>query len=105
MLFDWDENKRKKTLLERGVDFVDAMRIWRDPSRQERVDRRVEYSETRIQTIGRAKFGILFVVYTLRTREDGLMVNRIISARLAKSKEREQYENRSFSLGRVDHDQ
>jgi len=31
MDFEWDENKREKTLLERGIDFIDAALIWDDP--------------------------------------------------------------------------
>lgn len=26
MDFEWDENKRQKTLLQRGIDFIDAAR-------------------------------------------------------------------------------
>ncbi len=63
MIFEWDEDKREKNIRERGIDFVDAARIWKDPVRQERVDRRHNYGETRIQTIGRSQLGILFVVY------------------------------------------
>jgi len=45
MEFEWDENKWQKTLLERGIDFIDAVLIWDDPFRQERVDNRKEYGE------------------------------------------------------------
>ena len=34
MEFEWDEHKRQITLLERGVDFIDAVLIWDDPFRQ-----------------------------------------------------------------------
>jgi hypothetical protein len=27
MLFDWDDDKRKKTLIQRGIDFIDAVLI------------------------------------------------------------------------------
>jgi uncharacterized protein len=101
MLFEWDENKRKKTLLERGIDFVDAALVWADPARQERVDHRVNYGEVRVQTIGKVKFGILLVVYTQRVNEGGQDVNRIISVRKSSKKEREEYEKRTFRMGRV----
>lgn len=38
MEFEWDETKREKTLAERGIDFWDAVLIWDDPFRQERVE-------------------------------------------------------------------
>lgn len=33
MDFEWDENKRQKTLLQRGIDFIDAALVWDDPMR------------------------------------------------------------------------
>ncbi len=33
MEFEWDENKRLKTLRERKIDFVDMIDIWDDPKR------------------------------------------------------------------------
>ena len=101
MLFDWDENKREKTLVERGIDFIDAALVWDDPKRQERVDFRNNYQETRIQTIGKVSFGILLVVYTERVNENGLEVVRIISARMASKKERQEYDARTFHQRRI----
>ena len=101
MLFDWSDDKRKKTLLERGIDFVDAAMIWEDPRRQERADHRHNYGEKRIQTIGRVRFGVLLVVYTERFSDSGQEVVRIISARLANKKEREEYESKTFHLRRI----
>ena len=102
MLFDWDENKREKTIRERGIDFIDAAFVWEDPFRQERIDWRHNYGETRIQTIGKVSFGILLVVYTERFREDGEEVVRIISVRKANKKERKEYESRTFHLRRIE---
>ena len=79
--------KRQKTLLERGIDFIDAVLIWDDMYRQERRDTRREYGEARFQTIGKGAFGVLLVVYTVRIYEDGQPLNRIISARPAKKKD------------------
>lgn len=101
MEFEWDEDKREKTLSERGIDFWDAVLIWDDPLRQERVDTRKDYGETRYQTIGRGPVGILFVAYTVRVYEKGKAVNRIISVRPAKCKEIEMYEKRTFPKGLV----
>jgi uncharacterized DUF497 family protein len=91
--------KRQKTLLERGVDFIDAVLIWDDMFRQERSDSRKDYGEARFQTIGKGAFGILFVVYTVRIYADGKPINRIISARPANRRDIEQHEKRSFSFG------
>jgi uncharacterized DUF497 family protein len=101
MLFDWSDDKRRKTLLERGIDFIDAALIWDDPRRQERTDHRLNYGEKRIQTIGKVRFGVLLVVYTERFSEGGQEVARIISARLANKKEREEYESQTFHLRRI----
>lgn len=98
MEFEWDENKRLKTLRERKIDFVDMIDLWDDPGRQEVRYLRNNYGEPRFQTIGRAKYNIYFVVYTERIYEDGAEVIRIISARRANMKEREMYENRTFSV-------
>ncbi len=101
MLFDWDDEKRLKTLRERGIDFIDAAMIWEDPMRQERVDHRHGYGEIRMQTIGRVSFGILLVVYTERVTEDGQEVARLISVRKASAKERQEYAMQTFSFRRV----
>lgn len=101
MLFDWDEEKRNKTILERGIDFIDAAFVWEDPFRQERADERSNYGEKRIQTIGKVSFGVLLVVYTVRVREDGKDVTRIISVRKAGRKERREYETRTFSRRKI----
>lgn len=101
MEFEWDEKKRQETLLRRGIDFIDAVLIWDDPFRQERVDTRRDYGEMRYQTIGKGPLGILFVAYTVRIYEAGKPINRIISVRSAKAKEMKQYESRTFKKGLV----
>ncbi|NOX92430.1 MAG: BrnT family toxin [Gammaproteobacteria bacterium] len=101
MLFDWDDKKREKTLIERRIDFIDAVLVWEDPKRQERVDLRRNYSEKRIQTIGKVSFGILLVVYTERVNINNQEVARIISVRKANRKEREEYEDHTFHLRKI----
>jgi len=98
MQFEWDENKRLKTLRERGIDFIDMAKVWNDPNRQERVDRRFSYGEKRIQTIGKFMYDIFFIVYTERRYESGTEIVRIISARRANGKERNLYINRTFTF-------
>ncbi len=99
MRFEWDEHKRQETLLARGIDFIDAVLIWDDPFRQERIDTRNNYGEVRYQTIGKGPLGILFVVYTVREYDKDSLINRIISVRPAKKRDIEQYEKRKFKHG------
>lgn len=98
MQFEWDEDKREKTLRERGIDFVDAALIWKDPKRQECADNRHSYGESRMQTIGASRLGLLFVVYTERVYEDGQEFIRIISARKANRREQSDYESMTFRM-------
>jgi uncharacterized DUF497 family protein len=96
MLFDWDPNKRDINFRDHKVDFIDAVLIWDDPMRQERVDGRENYGEVRYQTIGRVSFGVLLVIFTDRYTEDGEEVAHVISARKATKQERREYETRTF---------
>jgi uncharacterized DUF497 family protein len=79
---EWDDAKSEKNLLERGFGFDFAALIFEGPV-LERVDRRQDYGEARVQAIGEVYGYILFVVYT-----DQGETRRIISARMANSKER-----------------
>ncbi|MCW8934905.1 MAG: BrnT family toxin [Gammaproteobacteria bacterium] len=88
MLYNWDENKRNSNIQKHGIDFVDAAEIFSDPNRIEAVDERTDYGEERLQTIGYALPGILFVVYTYR---DNKSKRRLISARKASKKEQALY--------------
>ena len=82
MLFEWDDAKSQRNLLERGFGFDHAAAIFIGPT-LEAEDNRRDYGEVRVQAIGRAGDDILSVVYS--DRGD---VRRIISARLANRKER-----------------
>jgi hypothetical protein len=86
VLFEWDEAKRDANIVNHGVDFADALEIFRDPQRIERADERGTYGEERRQVIGRVGPEILFVVCTLR-RE----MRRLIPARKASRHERQAY--------------
>jgi len=89
-VFEWDESKREANLVKHGVDFVDALEVFADALRIERIDRRREYREERHQVVGRVGDQVVFVVYTLRGR-----ARRMISARRASRNERRTYlENR-----------
>jgi uncharacterized DUF497 family protein len=94
--FEWDPPKEARNIVERGLDFTTASRIWRG-SVVEKLDQRRDYGETRIIATGVADSSILVVVYTLRGER-----RRIISARKANSRERklfkEQIARRSGTL-------
>jgi uncharacterized DUF497 family protein len=84
MKYEWDENKRQSNIQKHGIDFVAAKEVFSDGERIETVDDRQDYGEERIQTIGYAKPGVLFVVYTYRNKS---ATRRFISARKANKKE------------------
>lgn len=101
MEFEWDENKNVINIFRHGIDFIDAVRIWTDPHRQERYD--VEHSssnEDRWQTIGMVRFGVIMMVYTDKVHDKESDV-RIISARKAEPIEIRQYQNLTFSTGAI----
>lgn len=86
VVVEWDEAKRGANLVKHGVDFLDAVEIFADPLRVERIDQRGEYGEERRQVIGQVGPQVLFVVYTVRGE-----VRRMISARRASRNERQAY--------------
>jgi uncharacterized DUF497 family protein len=88
MNYEWDEKKRKINIDKHGIDFVAAITIFKDNERIETEDTRNDYGEPRLQVIGEARPGLLFVVYTLRGQGAS---RRIISARKANNKERTIY--------------
>ncbi|BBM01478.1 BrnT family toxin [Microbulbifer sp. GL-2] len=88
MDFEWDENKRLRNLDKHNIDFAVATEVFQDQERIETEDTREDYGEERIQVIGMAKPGILFVVYTERNSGNSY---RLISARRANRKERAIY--------------
>jgi uncharacterized DUF497 family protein len=94
-MFEWDEAKREANLVKHGVDFVDALEVFADPLRVERVDERRDYAEERRQVVGTVHGHVLFVVYALRGE-----VRRMISARKASSHERRAYDAGSDRHGR-----
>jgi uncharacterized DUF497 family protein len=86
MDFEWDEKKRQNNIKKHGVDFTEAIQVFRDPLRLEVLDDRWADQEERWQVIGFTALGVLFVVYTVRDR-----TYRIISARRATKHERRDY--------------
>jgi uncharacterized DUF497 family protein len=85
--YQWDAAKARRNLQKHGVDFADAAGVFEDERALTIEDPRAE-QERRWITIGMDWLGrVLVVVYTWR----GDTI-RLISARPATAREREQYE-------------
>jgi uncharacterized DUF497 family protein len=87
--FEWNEEKRRQNLRKPGVEFADAVSALEDEEALTSADEDSD-EEDRFVTLGADLFGrILVVVYTWR----GDTV-RLISARKATARERQQYGER-----------
>ena len=93
MEFEWDDDKNKRNIAKHSVDFRDALHVFIDENRVERLDLRFIYGEERWQTVGITPKGVLFVVYT--EREGGNLV-RLVTARKASKRERSAYQKGIF---------
>jgi uncharacterized DUF497 family protein len=85
LTFEWDHAKSTKNLADRGFDFEFASRIF-DGDTMETEDTRRAYGEPRFIAVGQIDDEFYVVVYTQRGD-----VRRIISARLASRRERNDY--------------
>lgn len=85
--YEWDDGKAAENLRKHGVDFADAIAAIEDAHRLEEIDTRFDYGEERIQVVGMARRGVLFVIVTL-LEDDSC---RIISARKATRHEQDRY--------------
>ncbi|GJD57127.1 BrnT family toxin [Methylobacterium dankookense] len=85
MAITFDPAKREKTLAERGLDFLDAEIVFDNPSYSVE-DRRHEYGELRIMTIGRIAGRMVVVIWTLRGND-----RHVISMRKANEREQIRY--------------
>jgi uncharacterized DUF497 family protein len=84
--FEWDNTKNNSNLDKHGVDFIQAKDVFKDENKIETTDNRKDYGEQRFKIVGIAIDLILSVIYTIRGN-----VIRIISARAASKKERDDY--------------
>lgn len=95
MEFEWDDAKAASNLRKHGVRFEDAIEIFDDPAAVEREGTTVG-DEVRLKRTGLAEVGpILTIIYTWRMM-GGSEVARVISARPASKKERQDYDDRSI---------
>ena len=85
--FEWDEEKRRTNISDRGLDFADAWEIFEGPILTA-LDEREDYGEDRWIGIGLLRGLVVVIVFTERS-EDRM---RIISLRKALKHERIKYE-------------
>lgn len=83
----WDEDKRQRTLAERGLDFAKAEQVF-EGKHFTCPDDRCDYGEPRFITAGHLDGRFVVLVWT--PRDDG---KRIISMRYGHAKEEERYRN------------
>lgn len=83
---EWDEAKRLSNLRKHKIDFIDAAKVFVNPT-LERPDDRDDYGEERIICIGEFEGSYFVVVYTWRGEN-----RRIISAWRAGRDEQETYD-------------
>ena len=87
MEFEWDVRKAERNIVEHGVPFEYAARVFLDPQRMDGEDNRRDYGEERRLTLGRIDGRLFAVAYVLR----GEFI-RLISARKANDREERQYD-------------
>ena len=85
MAITFDPAKRDRTLAERGLDFLDAAKVF-DGVKYQFVDERHDYGEVRITIVGMLKERMVVVVWTARGED-----RQIISMRKANDREQEKY--------------
>jgi len=85
MDIEFDQEKRDKTLQERGMDFARAAEIFAGPMLTDQ-DRRYDYGESRFITLGLLDTRFVVLVWTPRGN-----ARRIISMRYANDREKSKY--------------
>ncbi len=88
MRITFDRAKREETLRERAIDFVDAQHVFAGLTLNA-VDRRRDYGEMRVQTIGYLAGRMVMVVWT--PRGGG---RHVISMRKCNDREQARYRDR-----------
>ncbi len=93
MRFEWNEEKNRENIRKHELGFTEVQEIFNDPFHVSLLDTRFNYFEERWVTIGCLKNGMVVVAGHLYLfDENGEETIRLITARKATSKEREQYE-------------
>ena len=84
--FEWHDQKRRTNLAKHGIDFEDAIALWDGPV-VEIPSTQLHDGEQRFLAVGVCQGRVIAVVFTWRGP-----IRRLISARAARSNERENYE-------------
>lgn len=92
--FQWDKAKAASNAQKHLVRFETATLVFRDASRVEVIDNRRNYGEVRFVVLGSVQGVVLYVAYTMRANNTA----RIISARLALTKEGDAYHGKKGAL-------
>ncbi|MCU0832576.1 MAG: BrnT family toxin [Rhizobiaceae bacterium] len=92
MDFEWDEAKNASNIAKHGISFGDAIHVF-DGLVVSKPDRRRDYGEERTISIG--LMDEVLIVVLVHTERSGTV--RIISARRARSDEREVYQAALFA--------
>lgn len=85
MLIEFDSAKREQTLIDRGLDFADAPKIF-SGKHFTLADDRADYGEQRFISVGKLVDRIVVLIWTPRGE-----VRRIISMRYANEREKIRY--------------
>jgi uncharacterized protein len=88
MRITFDRAKRERALRERALDFMDAQHVFAGRTLDVE-DRRQDYGEVRMQTVGYLTGRMVMVVWTPRGK-----ARRIISMRKCNEREQAQYRDR-----------
>lgn len=92
MIFEWDSAKAASNLRKHGVDFNDAVEVFKDPLAKIFADDWHSQGERREIIIGHT-YGRRLCLVVFTETDDGDV--RLISARLATPKEQRDYERQS----------
>ncbi len=87
-MYEWDEKKSNKNLLERGLSFADAEQVFAGPCATFE-DTRFDYGEPSFITFGLLEARMVVIAHTPRREK-----TRIISMRKANDREQEIYQER-----------
>lgn len=85
MRLEYDQDKRNKTLKERGLDFAEAVKVFSAPVMTMK-DNRADYGENRFLSFGILEERMVVLVWTQRGE-----ARRIISMRYANEREKNKY--------------
>jgi len=75
IIFEWDEEKRRRNIVFHGLDFIEAVSVFDDPNMAIVLDIRKDYGEERYNAYGMSNGRRMRVCFTMR----GENIIRIIS--------------------------